>query len=218
MILTGYNVRLERLTHEKIELVRQMRNMEKIVRHMEYREYITPEMQEKWFRSIDNTENHYYIISSGEKEVGLINGCKVNWKKKETGSGGIFIWDDEVLRTEIPLAASLLLTDTSFYLGLERTYVKILRDNAAAISYNHNLGYELLPGQENSVNQEYVLTQENYEAKTKKIKEIFHRKWGDRMTIIFDNPEHPVTRFLEEKIRALPEQVLAHLELITPGR
>ena len=49
MKLEKYGICLEKLTHDKIELVRRWRNHPKIRRYMEFREEITPEMQEKWF-------------------------------------------------------------------------------------------------------------------------------------------------------------------------
>ncbi len=42
LILENYGVRLKRLTHDKIELLRQWRNDPKIQQYMFYREYITP--------------------------------------------------------------------------------------------------------------------------------------------------------------------------------
>ena len=47
LVIEGYGVKLKRLTHDKIELLRQWRNDPKIQQYMIYREEITPEMQEK---------------------------------------------------------------------------------------------------------------------------------------------------------------------------
>ena len=170
MIVRGYDIELIRLKHADIELVRNWRNSVHISEHMEFREYITAEMQEKWFESIDTISNNYFIISVKGSKIGLINGSQINWNKKETGNGGIFIWEMDYLKTIIPLRASLLLTDMSLIMGLEKTYIKVMKSNLAAINYNLSLGYELLPNQENCDNQQYVLTKDNYFLKTKKIK------------------------------------------------
>ncbi len=60
MIIKGFAVTLSRLTIDDIELVRQWRNSETVRQFMEFREEITPEMQIKWFKSIDNEINNYY--------------------------------------------------------------------------------------------------------------------------------------------------------------
>jgi hypothetical protein len=58
MFFEKYGVKLERLTADKIELVRNWRNDPKISQYMEFRDHITAEMQKKWFASVDN-ENNY---------------------------------------------------------------------------------------------------------------------------------------------------------------
>ena len=60
--LTDYGVKLVQLTEDKIELVRQWRNSDKIKKYMEYRDYISPEMQQKWFNKISNTTNDFFFI------------------------------------------------------------------------------------------------------------------------------------------------------------
>ena len=49
MFFEKYGVKLERLTADKIELVRNWRNDPKISQYMEFRDHITAEMQKKWF-------------------------------------------------------------------------------------------------------------------------------------------------------------------------
>ena len=63
---------MRRLTHDKIEMLRQWRNDPKIQQHMFYREYITPEMQERWFANLDQHTNFYFIVEYDGKEIGLI--------------------------------------------------------------------------------------------------------------------------------------------------
>jgi len=187
MIIQGYGVKLIRLNREYLELLRTMRNSESVRQYMEYREEITPEMQEAWFQKIDSEKDAYFIIFHNEKPVGMINGSDIDWDKKETRSGGIFIWEEEFLKSDLPLRASLLLTDVSLLLGMERTYAKILRENESAIRFNTLLGYEILPGQELNQNQEYVLEKANYLRKTKKVREMLLKLFpGPIETLITD--------------------------------
>ena len=202
MIITGFGVVLVRLQQKDIEMVRQHRNSAAINRLMEYRKEISSEEQEKWFASIDNKFNNYFLIHHKDEQVGLIYGANIDWEKKETGNGGIFIWKEALLETHVPLAASLLLTEISFLLGLERTYIKVLRDNPRAISYNQNLGYELLPGQETVVNQRYVLTKENYYSKSARFRKPFVQAHGEIFSMLLDHIEHEA----EQNIRDVAAQ------------
>lgn len=160
--LEKYGVVLKRLTHDKIELVRQWRNHPKIQKYMEYREEITPEMQEAWFKRINNDNNFYYIIEIDGKEIGLINIRDVDYEKK-TGEPGIFIWDDYYLNSIEVYKASLCFQDFYFEkLGIEKTVAHVLKDNKRAIKFNISAGYKLSPGQENVYNQEYTRDYSSY--------------------------------------------------------
>ena len=166
MIIKGYGIELERLTKADIELVRYWRNSERINRFMEFRGYITPEMQEAWFHSIDTPENNYFIIRYNGEKVGLIHGSQLDWKEYVTRNGGIFIWDESLWNTLVPLSAAFLLTEISFIFGMKKTYAKILRSNTNSIAFNRQLGYVLAEGQETQENQQYVLTPEAFYEKT----------------------------------------------------
>jgi RimJ/RimL family protein N-acetyltransferase len=204
MILEGYGIRLIRLCEEHIEMVRQHRNSEQIRQFMEYRDHITSEMQLAWFKSIDTIENNYFVIEVDDKFIGLINGAQIDWEKGETGSGGIFIWELNYWETAVPVSASLLLTDTSVLFGLDRSYVKILAENKKAIAFNKQLGYVLMPDQESEVNQLYVLEQARYLEASAKLKLLISELKNDHMTVTVDNPDHPVSRFLVERIISIP--------------
>lgn len=167
--LHKYGVTLKRLTHDKIELVRKWRNDPKIAQFMEYREEITPEMQERWFKKIDNENNYYYLIVVEGKEIGLINVRDVDYHKGE-GEPGIFIWDDEYLNSTVSFQAALCLTDFCFEdLNLKKLIIHVLNTNKRAIQYNKAYGYRLSENQEGVYNQEYTLNYEDYSKKRDKI-------------------------------------------------
>ncbi len=168
MILERYGIRLKRLTEENLELVRQKRNK---LRHlMEYREYITPEMQKKWFCSINNLQNFYYIIIYKNEKVGLISQKEVS-KEQNSMNSGLFLFDPKYYESPVPVCASLLLIENGFYLlktGTSR--IQILHTNAQAIKYNRSLGYELCSGQESVKNQWYEMSKQSFESKTAKLR------------------------------------------------
>ena len=214
MIISGYDIELARLRHGDIELVRNWRNSAHINRFMEYREYITPEMQKKWFRSIDNIHNNYFIIITKGEKIGLINGSQIDWQKKETLNGGIFIWKDEYWDTLIPLFSSILLTDISFLIGLERTFIKILRNNPKAIQFNKQLGYEILDGQQEFENQQYVLTKENYYKKTEKVRKALDKLSSQKYSIRITDKENESSKWIIEQYERSSEENKKLIKLI----
>lgn len=158
LTLTGYGVILRRLTHDKIEMLRQWRNDPKIQQYMIYREYITPEMQEAWFKKINNDHNFYFIIEYEGREVGMINIKDVDYEKK-TGEPGLFIYDDNLLNSDVGMRASLCFNDFVWNtLNLESLYIHVVASNKRAMAYNYLLGYEIVPGYENAENQMLILS------------------------------------------------------------
>lgn len=146
MIIRKYGLVLSRLKEKDIELVRQMRNTEEIRRYMHYREEITPDMQKKWFASINNGNNYYFIIEHDGKKIGLIHG-RNNDFEKGTCEGGIFIWDKSYIGTAIPGMASIVLNDFTFitFGVLNTIYAKVVEGNIHATEYNKLIGYEPCP-------------------------------------------------------------------------
>lgn len=150
MEFSKYGVTLQRLTEDKIELVRCWRNDPKISQYMEYREHITAEMQKKWFAKVDNDQNYYFIICYKGQEIGLTNVKDVDFAAK-TGEGGIFIYEDSFLNTDVPFRVIFALNDFCFdELKLESMVAHIMSDNKRAIDFNVLLGYKKCGGQDDS--------------------------------------------------------------------
>jgi len=169
MKICKYGITLNRLRQEDIEFVREKRNSDEIRRFMEFREEITPEMQQKWFDSINNFENFYYLIEYKGTRIGLLNDKNMDWKAR-TSESGLFLWDDSYINTMVPVLASLCLLEVGFYyLDWNTSHIKVLSSNSKAIEYVNSLGYVLCEGQENTENQLYFLTKELFETKGKKI-------------------------------------------------
>jgi len=82
---------IERLKEKDIELVREWRNSDKIRKNMLYQEIITPEQQLKWFHSINNFNNFYFIVEYKNRKVGLVNIKDINWEDRSGGGLGFSI-------------------------------------------------------------------------------------------------------------------------------
>lgn len=163
LILEQYGVRLVRVQQNDIELIRHWRNKETVANYMVFREHISAEAQQQWFKSINNKFNYYFLIEYENKQVGLINVKNYN-PDLGFGEGGIFMWNDDEPQSLAAVFASLCLLNFMLVkIGVCQTSrIRILKDNARAIQYNKMLGYKLIPGQEEEEHQLYELHINDY--------------------------------------------------------
>lgn len=176
MILNTYGVTLEKIKETDIELVREWRNDHKISQYMDFRDYITPEMQKRWFHSIDNSDNYYFIIHYKNEKIGLADLKKINWEFRHAESG-IFVYIDKYQNSSLPYQVIFSLFDFSFNeLQLLEVYARILKTNKRAIRFNKSLGFQLEPNQDEKTNQLYKATKDSYFNNSEKIKKIVCRE------------------------------------------
>jgi hypothetical protein len=169
MKICKYGITLQRLQQEDIEFVREKRNSDQVRQFMEYREEITPEMQQKWFDGINNFNNFYYLIDYKGTKIGLLNDKNMDWQAGVSESG-LFLWDESYIHTMVPVLASLCLLEVGFYyLDWQTSYINVLKNNAQAIEYVTQIGYQLCENQENIENQRYFLTKELFATRGKKL-------------------------------------------------
>lgn len=169
MKFVKYGITLKRITIDDIEIIRQWRNSDEIQRNMHFRKYITKRMQKKWFHSIDNINNFYYLIEYKGEKIGLFNEKNIDWENK-TSETGLFIANINYINTQIPILASLCLSEIGFYIIQgEKSYIRILKNNLQAIEYSLSFGYELCENQQSENLQLYELTRQNFEEKGKKL-------------------------------------------------
>jgi len=129
MIVEKYGIQLKKITIEDIELIRTKRNAENISSKMIYREFISPEQQLKWFNSINNFNNFYYLIIYNQQPIGLINDQNLDWKNL-TSEAGLFVWEENYLKTIVPALATLTLMELGFeILSWNKTVIKVLASN-----------------------------------------------------------------------------------------
>ena len=206
LIIKDYGVELHQLTEDKIELVRNWRNSDKISRYMEFRDYITPEMQKRWFSKINETDNQFYfIIVADGKEVGLINIKNVDWNLR-TGESGIFIYDDSYLHVGASYRAALCQRDFAFRtLHLNTLKAHILNTNSRSIKYNQKFGFVLSADEEQKplkeCNQMYLLDKEDYFANKLNIINMLREKYN--FTPPHWRNEYLIFRFLRYSSNAI---------------
>lgn len=167
MKICKYGITLNRLRQEDLEFVREKRNSENADQAMETAIEITPEMQQKWFDSINNADNFYYIIEYKGVRTGMLNTKIIDWQGR-TSESELLLWDESDNQAEVPVLALLCLLEVEFYyLNWNVSYIRIKSYNTKAIENAVSLGYELTEGKETVENQLYFLTRELFETKSK---------------------------------------------------
>lgn len=171
MIVEQYGLRYIRVSEQDLELIRYWRNKDFIRDTMQFREYITPEMQKKWFQKINNKYNYYFIIEADNQKIGLLN-YKDPAPNTKTAEGGIFIWEQDYWGTPIPVLASLTMLECMYeVLNLsDNSMVTVAKNNKRALTFNKMLGYEIFDTYKNDLFYKLILTKERYFEKTSKLK------------------------------------------------
>ncbi len=187
MIIKKYNIKLSRLDINDIELLREKRNSQNIRERMVFQEIILKQQQLEWFKSIDNIHNLYLIIHYEEKQIGVINGKNANFEAK-TSEGGIFIWDEQYLNSIVPVLCSIIMHDYNFYVcEFEKTFIKVLKNNVAAIKFNKSFGYEIID--ENTSDNFYncVLHRDRYIELINKYRKVIANLYNDEGILEVEN-------------------------------
>ena len=113
MIIEAYNIRLEKIKKEDIELIRKWRNYNHVRKYMEYKNFITKEMQKEWYVSNNNNNNMYFIICYNNDNTGVINAKNIDWEHKSFEIG-LFLSYEKIQISIIPILAILCFLDAFF--------------------------------------------------------------------------------------------------------
>ncbi len=170
MILQKENVVLRKLKEKDIEMVRTWRNDPKISQYMSFRDYITPEMQEEWFKKINNDSNYFFIINIDGKDVGLTEIKNID-HTNSIGESGMFIYDDSYLNGIYSYLVAYIIFEFAF-LTLKLNLIKstVIDNNKRAVRFNKSLGFK--PTDEvNGLLRTYYLKKEDY-SEAKRLIEI----------------------------------------------
>ncbi len=155
---------IERLKEKDIELVREWRNSDKIRKNMLYQEIITPEQQLKWFHSINNFNNFYFIVEYKNRKVGLVNIKDINWEER-SGEAGVFMVERDLSAALIPVAGALSISELVVgVFGFKRLYAKVRKDNKTMQKLNALFGYKKVEdvGNEHKEYDLYYITPDSY--------------------------------------------------------
>lgn len=160
--LERYGIVLRQIEADDLEKLRLWRNSHVVARYMAYREEITSEMQQLWFRGVCERGDLYFVICEAGRELGLINLKDIDLQTGEA-EGGIYLAREEYCNSLTPVRAVLCLFDFAFeVLRLKRIMAHVLDENKRAIRFNHMLGYKATEVVVNQSNRRYYLEREEY--------------------------------------------------------
>jgi RimJ/RimL family protein N-acetyltransferase len=170
LILEQYGIRLRRITVNDIDQIRQWRNSDFVRKKMIYQKVISQKEQEKWFASINNPLNYYFIIEHEGEDIGVIN-AKSYSTQLGFGEGGIFMKNEQYTNSLLPAYSTLCLLNAVFLeLNLcELSKIQVLKLNTKTISYNQLLGYQVTKKTSRGMAVEMILTKHRYRLYSERI-------------------------------------------------
>ena len=148
MRLERFGIVLRSMVEQDLEMVRQWRNAPHVRENMEFRDEIPPEMQQKWFKSLNQDSNLYLIAESEGIPFAVLHVKDINWENR-SGEAGIFVGEVGFLQTFVPVLAVLAMMDLVFDgWGFRQLMAKVRADRPQIMDFNARLGYSPLPDQD----------------------------------------------------------------------
>lgn len=142
LTLTQYGIQLRRMTEADKEMVRLGRNKEFVRNNHVYREIITIEEHEAWFREVSSPLHYILVIHYRDRDVGIVI-VKDFLPDRMMPRCGAFIWDEDYIGTKVPILSILIALDFFFYtVGISGTESVVLKGNSPAIKMNRFFGFE----------------------------------------------------------------------------
>lgn len=164
-----------KLNHLHIHMVREWRNSEFVNREMEYRETISFEQQELWFKNLHPLYNHYFLFRYRGEWIGITHINVLNQNEEtplKIGENGGFLKSADLKGSGLSILMAVNTLDFAFHrLNLTALRAKINKHNRIAIELNTGLGYAFRNTVSNDFD-EYELTSESYEALAPKLRNL----------------------------------------------
>lgn len=173
MKVSKYNINLHRINENHLEMIRGWRNSDYVNSRMIYKDYITEEMQKKWYDTINNNQNYYFVAEYNNDFVGVMHVKNI---VNNAGEGGIYLASDKFENTDVVARMILCFNDFIFdELNLSYIYSQVQADNTKALSSSKSQGCIVDTVKSTKEITAFVLLPENYKSRTIKIKNILSR-------------------------------------------
>jgi UDP-4-amino-4,6-dideoxy-N-acetyl-beta-L-altrosamine N-acetyltransferase len=166
-------VNLREISVYDLELIRFWRNKNHVRKQMNSSDLIKSEGQKKWFSSLNKKNNHLFIYSEGDIDVGVVV-CKITDMSNGIFDIGIYCGNEEYFGHPINFLSLIKIHDFAFEkLNLSKCITSIKRDNISVIKMDKRIGYQY----EKKLNKdfdEYYLNKKNYLESRKKLNKVIN--------------------------------------------
>jgi hypothetical protein len=213
MIIKKYGIELHRLKEDNVEMLRQKRNEKSIREKMFYQEEISFDEQLKWFKSINNIYNYYFVIHYKDEQIGLIHGKVLSYEAR-IAEGGIFLWNENYHNSVIPILSSVCMADITFLImQMNKTLAEVRSDNNVALDYNLKLGYEIKEELKVEGKIKLELTKESYFKKAFELRKAVKKIAKDKHDVSWDDITIPMND-PNKLYEGLPEYLQSNFDKI----
>ncbi len=159
------------MNEDDLEMVLNWRNSEHIRQYASTKEIIDLQTHTRWFHTLKEKGDLYFIIETDNKAVGLIWANKFIHNSCETG---MYIYETEIQNTLFAYKASLTLNDYLFNTkNLDSITCEILHENSRSIRYTLSLNYK--EQKKNDTLIWYVLRKVDFIPNFKKISKLLNK-------------------------------------------
>ena len=141
------DILLRPLLKKDIEVLRRWRNNTEAVKYLRNIGEITPEMQEKWFKSylLNNDEYSFSIIDIGDLHTIVGSVSLYNFKNTQAEVGKIQIGDARAHGKGIGRTALVMITELGFKsFGLKKIVAGVNQCNIASHSNFMKVGFKII--------------------------------------------------------------------------
>jgi len=159
------------MLEEHLEMVLKWRNSNHIRQYAVSREIITLQTHTKWFNTLKEKGDLYFIIEVNKKPIGLI---WANNFQKDSCETGMYIYNTQMQNSLFAYRASLTLNKYLFQTKkLNSIVCEILNDNSRSIRFTLSLGYKITEKKE--ILSTYLLTQTAFMPYYDKISRLLNK-------------------------------------------
>lgn len=176
--LQGYQISLDSVQADELEMIRQWRNDPDVARYMLSQEHISAEQQQAWFNKISrDASQQHFVIRYKQQSIGVAN-IRAYYQGEDLHNAravepGLYIAEPKYRANLLAFAPTLLLNDYCFeVLKVEFLAAVVKADNHAALNYNAKLGYQI---EKQADLVEIRLTKADYQQHSQSLKALLSR-------------------------------------------
>lgn len=171
MKIENFGITLKRLSYENLDDLLIWRNSDDVRLFMDYQKIIEYEDHLKWFESVNNEYNYYFIAYCEDQPFGVYNikDIKINESEKSAEAGS-FLISRKFWGSDLAIRGSFVLLLFAFeYLKLKTLTSKVIKTNEKALYYNKDIGFQIVSNKFYENAYSLALTSDRFWGKNKNL-------------------------------------------------